>query len=102
MHVKKIYMGCPNSGQLATQSGKTFFATHSQNPAIDVVMDPNSAGSLLTQNFNRCWAEALDLRDQEGFTDFLMHHADVVPEDWWLDKLSAIQDETQADILSVV
>jgi hypothetical protein len=97
---KKVYLCCPNSGQLVTFAAKTFYALHSQDPAVDVTMDGNAGGSLLTQNFNHYWAQALDLHDAGDCTHFVMHHADIAPEDWWLDKMLGLIGE--ADILSAV
>jgi hypothetical protein len=43
--------------------------------------------SLLTLTFNQLWCEALNLRDEEGYTHFAMLHNDVVPELYWVDIL---------------
>jgi hypothetical protein len=61
-----------------------------------------SYGSLLANNFNRLWCEALNTRAERGWTHFAMHHADVSAEPRWLDTLLAEMDRVAADVLSVV
>lgn len=55
--------------------------------------------SVLTLTFNQCLAEALNLRDKEGFTHFAMLHNDVVPDNGWLDVL---MDELTANSLDMI
>lgn len=58
--------------------------------------------SLLTANFNMAWVKALNSRQSLKLDYFVMCHADVVAEAYWLDKLIAEQEATKADMLSVV
>lgn len=58
-------------------------------------------GSILTSNFNRAWATALNLRSQ-GVTHFAMLHADVGAPPGWLDTLFAEMDRLGADVVSAV
>lgn len=61
-----------------------------------------SKTSILTQCFNHLWATALNAKKQHGLSHFCMLHADVVPEDYWLDKMVGIMKETGAHVLSSV
>lgn len=57
--------------------------------------------SVLTKTFNMLWAHALNER-ANGLTHFAMLHADIAPEDWWLDKMLRIMMKHGADVLSAV
>ena len=52
--------------------------------------------------FNELWVQALNRRVPYDLTHFAMLHTDVVPEPYWLDKLLAILEEHDADMVSVV
>lgn len=60
------------------------------------------ASSLLAYTFNNLWTDALNMRNNDGYTHFLMVHADVVPELWFADKMLALMEDNDAGILSVV
>ncbi len=61
------------------------------------------ASSLLTWCFNSAWATALNLKEQEGLTHFLLWHADIRPRgDDWLDRFVAEMEATEADVLSAI
>jgi SAM-dependent methyltransferase len=60
------------------------------------------SGSILTANFNRAWAHALNHRKMYGVTHFAMLHSDVCPEPFWLDKLLAELTRLDADVVSAV
>ncbi len=59
--------------------------------------------SLLPDAFNVHWKTALN-QQLAGvpISRFLMLHDDIVPEQFWMDKLLAELDETGADLISVV
>lgn len=58
--------------------------------------------SILTQNFNMLYCEALNARAQ-GITHFAMLHDDVtINTPLWLDKMMDLMEENEADILSVI
>jgi len=57
--------------------------------------------SLLTKCFNMLWQAALKDRER-GITHFAMLHADIVPEDGWLDKMLEICETNQTDVLSTI
>lgn len=59
--------------------------------------------SALGNCFNRLWAAALNARTQGmPITHFAMLHADIAPEEGWLDKMLAIMETTGADVLSAI
>lgn len=62
--------------------------------------------SLLCHNFNRLWAECLNLRVKPNQdrrpTHFAMLHADLSPDPFWLDALKDEMDRVDADIISCV
>ena len=59
------------------------------------------ASSLLAKCFNQLWCRALNDR-KKGITHFAMLHADIAPEDYWLDTMLRIMEARNADVLSVV
>lgn len=62
-----------------------------------------SHGSLLAANFNTLWVEALNARLAGKRVDyFAMQHADIEPQDWWLDTLIEEMESRSLDILGVV
>ena len=72
------------------------------NPANGVRTSISVSGfSVLTRNFNMLYAQALNQR-ANGTTHFCMHHEDIIPDKFWLDRMLAIMKERDADILSVV
>jgi len=64
---------------------------------VEVCLEPGS-GSLLPRVFNRLLATAV----ARGYDRFAMLHADIAAEPGWLAQMMAIQDEHDADIVSVV
>lgn len=58
--------------------------------------------SANAHGMNRLWIEALEQRDKGLVSHFFMHHSDIVPEYWWLDKMMGIMERTGADVLSAV
>lgn len=63
----------------------------------DVTVDPACAVAC---NFNRLWANALNLFEVGEITHFAMIHADVTPEPYWLDKLIEEMDRLNASLVS--
>lgn len=56
--------------------------------------------SVLTKNFNFLWANALN--ERKTMTHFLMLHADITPDECFIDKMMEIMGNSKSDILSVV
>jgi hypothetical protein len=61
------------------------------------------SSSFLTNGFNHSWCEALNKREQQGITHFLMVHADVMPNcPDWVNRLLNVMEETNADVVSTI
>jgi hypothetical protein len=58
--------------------------------------------SLLPTNCNNLLATALNHRVSNDLDWFAMQHTDVEPEPWWIDRLIAIADEQNADLVSAL
>lgn len=60
--------------------------------------------SLLATTFNFCWCHALNLREKEGLTHFLMIHSDVRPidNDDWFDTLLGEMEKNQGEVISAI
>lgn len=61
-----------------------------------------SSRSLLANCFNLLWAGALNLAKSERLTHFVMLHSDVIPEDFWVDRLYEEITRTKAAVVSTV
>lgn len=58
--------------------------------------------SACAMTFNMLWIQALELAEQKLCTHFLMWHTDILPEDWFIDKMMDLMEKTGADVLSAV
>ncbi len=58
--------------------------------------------SLLALNFNTLWCRALNLRRKRRVDYFAMLHADIEPEEGWLDALVGELEAHSADVFSAV
>jgi len=74
---------------------------HAASQRHEVVLLPPMQRSLLAYNCNLLLCEALNRRSA-GIGWFAMLHADIEPEQFWLDKLIAEAEKHQAHLLSVV
>jgi SAM-dependent methyltransferase len=96
---KDIFLGMPGYGQLTAGAARGFWRATAR---------PNrmwfhyNQGSLLAANFNHLWCKALNLA-AEGRPPkyFAMQHADIEPEDFWLDKLIEELEAKGLDVLGV-
>lgn len=80
------------SAQLVAHSGTNRRTVYGEN-----------ASSICTFNFNQLWCGALNLREKEGVTHFLLWHADVIPlGKEWLDVLFEEMAANKADVLSAI
>src|SRR5688500_2932305 len=62
-----------------------------------------SEGSLLAQDFNSLWGQALTLQARHGdLSYFAMIHADAEPQDCWLDDLIDEMEARDLDVLGAV
>src|ERR1051325_974521 len=97
----KLYIANP-SYTPGYVSGAIQHVALERHPDWSVIIAQQTA-SLLTFNFNCCWADALNLRDEGKVDHFLMIHSDVRPvEKTWLDDLIAEKEKFGADVMSVI
>jgi hypothetical protein len=95
-----IFLGMPGYGQQTAGAGRGFWRSTRQ-PDSHVTYQSNS-GSLLAQNFNRLWTAALNMVHRGQPVDyFAMQHADIEPQDWWLDTLIEEMEAHDLDVLGV-
>lgn len=96
---EKIVLAMPRSGSMIHDgAAKGFFLWPSKEHDLCHMEASHSAA---THTFNRLWCEALMLRKQ-GFRYFAMMHNDVVPGQFWLDRLMEEYQRLQADVISAV
>lgn len=103
---EEIYLCSPCYGDVDKNASRQFWvrALEPKGPhsGIGIIQD-TTGHSLLANCFNYHWANALNLQlAGRNITRFVMIHSDIVPEDWWADKLLLELEETNADLLSVV
>lgn len=100
-----ILIGCPiHTSQL---EHKTASAIHFPSNRTDLdILKIFSSSSLLATNFNRIWSTALNYNAERPAEKhikwFILLHGDIVPESNWVDKLIALAEQHQTDLLSVV
>jgi hypothetical protein len=93
----KVFIGLPNYGSFLP---KLHFALQNTSRVLTPTIK-FCGSSFLTKNFNILWSMALNAR-KEGITHFVLHHADVLPEYFWLDKMLAVMEREKADVVSAV
>ena len=90
----------PGYGYLTAGASRGFWRA-SRKP--DALFWEYKQGSLLAANFNGLWAHALNLHAAGmPIKYFAMQHADIEPEDFWLDTLIAELEAHDLDMLGVV
>lgn len=100
MESKNIFLGTLTlNDHLHSRMARAFFSHATKQHNLLIRCQP---GSLLANSYNTLWAQALNLRAQHGLTWFAVLHADIAPEDWWLDKLIDIAETNNADLLSAI
>lgn len=73
-----------------------------QTPDL-VIYDWEQTASLVTWSFNTAWSVALNLKEHEGLTHFLLIHSDIRPVNPdWLNILFSELDLNSADLISAV
>lgn len=98
---RRVFLGMPGYGELTAAAGRAFWRS-SRLPDSHVYYQYNE-GSLLAANFNTLWCSALNrVRLGERVDYFAMQHADVEPQDWWIDTLIDEMEARDLDILGVV
>lgn len=102
---RRVLLARPGYGQTTEESARGAWCA-SKKSAAAIPLEVNvmgSRGSLLAQNFNACWCIALNecLRGHR-IDYFAMLHADVEPQDYWLDMLVEELEAKNLDVLSAV
>lgn len=97
--MNKVYLGIPCYGNKVSEGTVRSVTMASKTGAVD--MFHCSSYSLLPQNFNMLYCDALNQR-KDGITHFAMLHDDIIPEPFWLDKMLLIMGSHRADALCVV
>lgn len=102
---RRALLGMPGYGELTAGASRGLWRA-SAGPLARVPLDvvvTYSEGSLLAQNFNILWCQALNECHQgRPVHYFAMLHADVEPQDGWLDVLVDELEARQLDVLGVV
>lgn len=95
-----VFLGTiTHNGCLDYRMAKSFFVGATRTRQI---MYKIQQTSLLAGGCNNLWCDALNNRTRANLKWFAMLHADVVPEDWWLDTLIGIAETNDADLVSAV
>lgn len=95
-----IFLGMPGYGDLTAGAARGFWRA-TRRPDSEVRYQYNH-GSLLANNFNQLWCSALNhCLDGWPVRYFAMQHADIEPQDWWLDTLIDALDASGLDVLGV-
>lgn len=97
--MEKVYLGIPCYGNSVNEGHLNATSMASKKQQLQII--ETGSMSILTFNFNRLYAHALNARKQ-GITHFCMLHDDIVPEAFWLEKMLELMAKHGADILSVV
>lgn len=84
---------------LHSRMAKAFFSHATKQHNVLIRVQP---GSLLANSYNTLLTQALNLREKHNLTWFAILHADIAPEDWWLDKLIELAEKHKADVMSAV
>jgi hypothetical protein len=92
-----VFLGLPHSGGMAPES---MFSLGIASLGKYTVRLEAVGSSLLAYNFNRLWAEALNLNPRPRY--FAMHHSDIAAPAGWLDVLIDELENEHADLVSAV
>lgn len=94
------YLGMPCYGELTCRAARGFYRATAGKLAVQIAVEESS---LLALNMNNLWCRALTaLRQGTAVSYFAMQHADIEPEDFWLDKLTDELERLNLDVLGVV
>ncbi len=97
----RIFLGLPQYSGNVNLGTAMMFDRPLRADSVHDVIPRNAGGSILTNSFNKLWAEALDMYDAGEADAFAMIHADVAPKSpGWLDVLDDMRVAYGADIIS--
>jgi predicted O-methyltransferase YrrM len=96
----RAFVAQPGYGQVTVGASRGFWCA-SRTP--NNLFYGQRTGSLLASNFNQLWCDALNLKASGKPLDyFAMLHADVEPQDFWLDSLVDELEAKRLDVLGAV
>lgn len=88
-----------HNDQLHSRMAKAFFTHDTQKFNSYKTVQP---GSLLANGYNQLWTRALNNRKALNLKYLAILHADIVPEDFWVDKLVDLAQKHDADVMSAI
>ena len=95
-----VFLGSiTHNGLLDHRMARMFFNYASGERYMQTVVHQTS---LLANACNFLWCNALNTRKDYNLKWFVLLHADIVPEEWFVDKLIALAEKYDADLLSAV
>jgi GT2 family glycosyltransferase len=95
-----VFLGSiTHNGLLEHRMARIFFNHASNERYMQTLVHQTS---LLASACNFLWCTALNGRQAYNFKWFVLLHADIVPEEWFVDKLIAIAEQHDADLLSAI
>jgi hypothetical protein len=89
------YLGKMEAGILAPM----LQASKRPDISFNLMASDTSANCM---GMNILWCAAIDAYERGEATHFLMHHSDIIPEPFWLDKMVDVMERTGADLLSAI
>lgn len=99
---KTVLLGMPGYAQVTGGAARGFYRSASPDGGLSVLVNYTES-SLLALNMNSLWCDALNRRHRGDPIDYhAMQHADVEPQDYWLDVLVAELEARDLDVLSCV
>lgn len=107
MDVRKFNNDAPNimlgtlthNGQLEGRMARSFYVNSSERHNVYFMPIPTS---LLASGYNQLWCTALNKREEMGWRYLAILHADIIPEDFWIDKLVQLAELNDADVMSAI
>jgi len=97
---KTVLLGMPSHGDITPHAARALFRSTAGRFDVHIMQQ---VGSLLAQNMNILWCEALNrARSGPGCDYFAMLHGDCQPEDFWVDKAIDELEAKNLDVLGVV
>jgi hypothetical protein len=98
---RRVFLGMPGYGECTLAAARGFWRA-TQLPDEQVIYRYRES-SLLAGNFNGLWCEALNVvRSGQRLDYFAMIHADVQPDELWLDVLIEELEARDLDLLGAV
>src|SRR5690349_4749240 len=95
-----VFLGSiTHNGQLDFRMARIFYGFACRERAMLQVVQQSS---LLASACNNLWCKALNNRVKDNLKWFVLLHADIVPEEWFVVKLIALAEQHDADVMSAV